>query len=257
MDAIIRTIRESPDVDTARDRLMERFGLSELQAQAILDMQLRRLTGLERQKLEDEYAELLKTISYLEGLLVSPHQQRQVIRQDLLELREHYADPRRTLIRPTPTLPSIVEDLVEEEDVLISITQRGYIKRMPWTVFRGQHRGGRGVIGMATGDEDEITTLVSANSHDTLLFFTDKGKVYQEKVYQIPDAGRTAKGYLIAGILAIGAEEHVTAVVAVSSFEDARYLAMVTRQGRIKRTPLERIQLRPPQRSDRDHAERR
>ncbi len=238
MDAIIRTIRESPNVETARSRLMERFGLTEVQARAILDMQLRRLTGLERQKLEDEYAELLKTISYLEGLLISPLQQRQVIRQDLLELREHYGDPRRTTIRPHADASLDEEDLIEEEDVLIAITQRGYIKRMPWTVFRAQHRGGRGVIGMATGDEDEITTLVSAHSHDTLLFFTDKGKVYQEKVYQIPDASRTAKGYLIAGILAIGVEEHVTAVVSVSSFEDAHYLAMITRQGRIKRASL-------------------
>jgi DNA gyrase subunit A len=184
-------------------------------------MQLRRLTGLERQKLEEEYAELLKTISYLEGLLASPLQQREVIRQDLIELREHYADPRRTAIRPDANAFLDEEDLVEEEDVLIAITQRGYIKRMPWTTFRAQGRGGRGVIGMATGDEDEITTLLSAYSHDTLLFFTDKGKVYQEKVYQIPDAGRTAKGSLIAGILAVGVEEHVTAVVPVSSFADA------------------------------------
>jgi len=238
LDAIIKTIRESPDVDTARNRLMSNFGLTEIQAQAILDMQLRRLTGLERQKLEEEYAELLKTISYLEGLLASPLQQRQVIRQDLLELREHYADPRRTVIRPHADAAIDEEDLVEEESVLISITQRGYIKRMPWTTFRAQERGGRGVIGMATGDEDEITALLSAHSHDTLLFFTDKGKVYQEKVYQIPDAGRTAKGSLIAGILAIDPEERVTAVVPVSSFDDARYLSMVTRQGRIKRVSL-------------------
>ncbi len=243
LDAIIQTIRESPDVETARDRLMANFGLSEVQAQAILDMQLRRLTGLERQKLEEEYAGLLKTISYLEGLLASPLQQREVIRQDLLELRERYADPRRTAIRPNADASLDEEDLVEEEDVLIAITQRGYIKRMPWTAFRAQGRGGRGVIGMATGDEDEITTLLSAYSHDTLLFFTDKGKVYQEKVYQIPDAGRTAKGSLIAGILAVEAEERVTAVVPVSSFDDApdgraRYLSMITRQGRIKRVAL-------------------
>ncbi|MFN2110345.1 MAG: DNA gyrase subunit A [Anaerolineae bacterium] len=243
MDAIIKTIRESPDVEIARDRLMANFGLTEIQAQAILDMQLRRLTGLERQKLEEEYAELLKTISYLEGLLASPLQQREVIRQDLLELREHYADPRRTAIRPHADASLDEEDLVEEEDVLIAITQRGYIKRMPWTTFRAQGRGGRGVIGMATGDEDEITTLLSAYSHDSLLFFTDKGKVYQEKVYQIPDAGRTAKGSLIAGILTVGLEEHVTAVVPVSSFEEAEdgsahYLSMITRKGRIKRIAL-------------------
>ncbi len=245
MDAIIHTIRESPDVETARTQLMTGFGLSEVQAQAILDMQLRRLTGLERTKLEEEYAELLKTISYLEGLLASPLQQRQVIRADLQELRERYADPRRTQIRPFADSTFDEEDLVKEEDVLIVITQRGYIKRTPWTEFRAQRRGGRGVIGMATGDEDEINSLISANSHDTLLFFTDRGKVYQERVYQIPDAGRTAKGSLIAGILAIATEERVTAVVAVSSFEDdeesPRYLMMVTRMGRAKRMTLSEL----------------
>ncbi len=239
LDAVIRTIREAPDVDVARDRLVERFGLSEIQAQAILDMQLRRLTGLERQKLEDEHAELLKTIAYLEGLLASPEQQRRVIREDLLELKERYADPRRTRILPHAVGTFDEEDLVPEEDVLIAITQRGYIKRMPWTVFRAQQRGGRGVIGMATGEADEIITLLSANSHNTLLFFTNKGKVYQEKVYQIPDAGRTAKGSLIAGILAIAAEERVTAVVSIPSFEDTSYLVMVTKQGIIKRISLQ------------------
>jgi len=245
LDAIIRTIRESPDVETARARLMTGFGLSEVQAQAILDMQLRRLTGLERHKIEEEYAELLKTISYLEGLLASPLQQRQVIREDLQELHDQYADPRRTQIRPFADSTFDEEDLVKKEEVLIVITQRGYIKRTPWTEFRAQRRGGRGVIGMATGEEDEIKTLISANSHDTLLFFTDRGKVYQERVYQIPDAGRTAKGSLIAGILAIATEERVTAVVAVASFEEAtespRYLMMVTRMGRAKRMTLSEL----------------
>jgi len=238
LDEVIRTIRESPDVETARTRLISRFGLSELQAQAILDMQLRRLTGLERQKLEDEYAELLRTIAYLEGLLASPVQQRHVIRQDLMELRERYADPRRTEILPHADGSFDDEDLVAKEDVLISVTQRGYIKRVPWTVYRAQYRGGRGVLGMATNDEDEIKLLVSANSHDTLLFFTDHGKVYQEKVYQIPDAGRTARGALLAGILAIAPEERVTAIVNVPGFDDARYVVMITRQGITKRVAL-------------------
>ena len=238
LDEVIRTIRESPDVETARTRLISRFGLSELQAQAILDMQLRRLTGLERQKLEDEYAELLRTIAYLEGLLASPVQQRHVIRQDLMELRERYADPRRTEILPHADGSFDDEDLVAKEDVLISVTQRGYIKRVPWTVYRAQNRGGRGVLGMATNDEDEIKLLVSANSHDTLLFFTDHGKVYQEKVYQIPDAGRTARGALLAGILAIAPEERVTAIVNVPGFDDARYVVMITRQGITKRVAL-------------------
>ncbi len=238
LDEVIRTIRESPDVETARTRLISRFGLSELQAQAILDMQLRRLTGLERQKLEDEYAELLRTIAYLEGLLASPVQQRHVIRQDLMELRERYADPRRTEILPHADGSFDDEDLVAKEDVLISVTQRGYIKRVPWTVYKAQNRGGRGVLGMATNDEDEIKLLASANSHDTLLFFTDHGKVYQEKVYQIPDAGRTARGALLAGILAIAPEERVTAIVNVPGFDDARYVVMITRQGITKRVAL-------------------
>ncbi len=238
LDAVIRTIRESPDVDVARTRLMERFGLSELQAQAILDMQLRRLTGLERQKLEDEYGELLKTIAYLEGLLASPLQQRYVIRKDLAELRERYADPRRTQILPYADGSFNEEDLVAKEDVLVSVTQRGYIKRVPWSVYKAQHRGGRGVLGMATNDEDEIRLLVSANSHDNLLFFTDRGKVFQEKVYQIPDVGRTSKGALLAGILAIAPEERVTAIVNIADFDDARYVMMITRQGTTKRVAL-------------------
>ena len=238
LDAVIQTIRESPDVDTARTRLMERFGLTEVQAQAILDMQLRRLTGLERQKLEDEYAELLRSIAYFEGLLASPHQQRHVIRQDLVELRERYADPRRTEILPYADGSFDDEDLIAKEDVLISVTQRGYIKRVPWTVYKAQGRGGRGVLGMATNDEDEIKLLVSANSHDNLLFFTDHGKVYQEKVYQIPDAGRTARGALLAGILAIAPEERVTAIVNVPGFDDARFVTMITRLGVTKRIAL-------------------
>ncbi|MCU0522189.1 MAG: DNA gyrase subunit A [Anaerolineae bacterium] len=238
LDAVIQTIRESPDVDTARTRLIDRFGLSEVQAQAILDMQLRRLTGLERQKLEDEYAELLRTIAYLEGLLASPHQQRHVIREDLVELRERYADPRRTVILPHADGSFDDEDLIAKEDVLISVTQRGYIKRVPWTVYKAQGRGGRGVLGMATNDEDEVKLLVSANSHDNLLFFTDHGKVYQEKVYQIPDAGRTARGALLAGILAIAPEERVTAIVNVPGFDDARFVTMITRLGVTKRIAL-------------------
>jgi DNA gyrase subunit A len=242
LDAVIQTIRESPDVSTARDRLMDRFGLSEMQAQAILDMQLRRLTALERSRLEEEYADILKNISYLEGLLASPLQQRFVIRKDLLELRERYADPRRTNILPYADGTFNIEDLIKEEDVLISITERDYIKRVPWTVFRSQGRGGRGVIGMATRDEDEVKTMLSANSHDTLLFFTNSGKVYQEKVYQIPDAGRTSRGVLLAGILPLATEERVTAVVACSDFEEASNVMMITRFGRAKRVSIKNFQ---------------
>ncbi len=238
LDAVIKTIRESPDVDTARVRLVECFGLTELQAQAILDMQLRRLTGLERQKLLDEYEALLKQIAYLEDLLASPVRQRGVIREDLAALREKYADRRRTQIIPQANGDFNEMDFVHQERVLITITQRGYIKRVPAATYRAQGRGGKGIIGMATRDEDEIIYLLSASTLDTLLFFTDSGKVYQEKVYQIPEADRTAKGSLIAGILALDASERVTAVVAVPDFADARYLTMATRNGQIKRVAL-------------------
>jgi len=238
LDAVIKTIRESPDVDTARTRLIQHFDLTEIQAQAILDMQLRRLTGLERQKLLDEYEALLREINALEELLTSPVKQRGVIREDLLAVREKYADPRRTHILPFADGDFNEEDFVHEERVLIPITQRGYIKRVPSRVYRAQGRGGRGVIGMSTHDEDEIVYMLSARTLDNLLFFTDKGKVYQEKVYQIPEADRTAKGSLIAGILQLEADEHVTAVLSVPDFEDGRYLMMVTRQGWTKRVIL-------------------
>ncbi len=238
LDEVIRTIRESPDVDTARTRLMERFALSEIQAQAILDMPLRRLTALERQKIIDEHDALMKQIAYLEGLLVSPEEQRDVIREELVELAERYGDARRTHITAYAEKEFGDEDFVDEERVLIPITQRGYIKRVPSDVYRTQGRGGRGVMGMTTRDEDAIIYMFSANTLNTLLFFTDQGKVFQERVYQIPEADRTAKGSLIAGILALGAEERVTAVLPVDEFSDGHYLMMVTRRGWIKRVAL-------------------
>lgn len=246
LDEVIRTIRESPNVETARTRLMEGFTLTETQAQAILDMQLRRLTALERQKLLDEYEGLLKQIAYLEDLLASPLRQRAVIREELLALQESYADPRRTHIEHQAGDELDEEDFVTEERVLIPITQRGYIKRMPTKVYKAQGRGGRGVIGMTTRDEDAIVYLLAANTLDTLLFFTDHGKVYQERVYQIPQADRTAKGSLIAGILALNPSERVTAVVAVRTFDERHFLTMVTRQGWIKRMALsEFVTVRP------------
>jgi DNA gyrase subunit A len=239
MDAVIRTIRESPDVDTARRRLIERFELSEIQAQAILDMPLRRLTALERQKILDEYEALLEQISGLEELLASPVKQRALIRKELLALLEKYQDYRRTRINPNAAGDFDEEDFVDDERVLIPITQRGYIKRVPSRVYRSQGRGGRGVIGMDTKEEDEVVEMISANSLDTLLFFTDKGKVYQEKVYQIPEADRTARGALVAGILPLDSEERVTAVQNVGNFKNGRYFTMVTRDGYIKRVSIQ------------------
>ena len=237
LDAVIQTIRQSPDADTARERLMTRFELTEIQAQAILDMQLRRLAALERQKIEDEYLELIQRIAYLEDLLASPRKILYLIKEELADLKRTYGDGRRTrIVKEEAEFEE--EDLIAEENVLISITQRGYIKRVPVEAYRAQGRGGRGVLGMTTRDEDAILYLFSARTFDSILFFSNRGKVYRERVYQIPDAGRTAKGVLLAGILPLDADERITAALAVPSFERAGYLTMFTRLGRVKRTLL-------------------
>lgn len=238
LDAIIQTIRQSQDADTARTDLMEKFGLSQVQAQAILDMQLRRLAALERQKIEDEYQEVIKTIAYLEDLLAHPHKILGLIKDDLAELKETYGDKRRTRILIDETGDFNEEDLVKDEEVLISITERGYIKRVPSATYRSQGRGGRGVMGMTTRDEDVVEFLFAARTLDTILYFTDKGKVYSEKAYQIPDASRTAKGVSIINLINISPGEKITATVVVPSFDQAEYLIMLTRKGRIKRTDL-------------------
>jgi len=239
LDEVVAIIRQSPDVETARTRLMSSFGLTEVQAQAILDMPLRRLTALEREKLVAEYEELLRTIAHLESLLASPLLQRETIRAELQTLHARYADARRTRIEASGAEMLEDEDFVHHERVLIPITAQGYIKRVPLEQYRAQGRGGKGVIGMTTREEDAVLYILSADTLDTLLFFTDKGRVYQQRVYQIPAADRTAKGSLLAGLLALGADEHVTAVVAVPGFDIKGYLTLVTRQGRIKRVPLQ------------------
>ncbi len=243
LDAVIQTIRQSPDAEIAHRRLMERFELTEIQAQAILDMQLRRLAALERQKIEDEYLELIQRIAYLEDLLASPRKILYLIKEALADLKHTYGDGRRTRI-VKEEMDFEEEDLVVEEDVLITITQRSYIKRVPVEAYRAQGRGGRGVIGMTIRDEDAILYLFSARTLDSVLFFSNRGKVYQERVYQIPSADRTAKGVLLAGILALDADERITATVVVPDSErvGARsprpYLMMVTRQGQAKRLQL-------------------
>jgi DNA gyrase subunit A len=238
LDAVIQTIRQSKDAENAREQLIQKFGLSLAQAQAILDMQLRRLAALERQKIEDEYQEVLKTIAVLEDLLANPHKILAVIKDDLQELKTEYGDERRTRILVDVKEDFHEEDLVKDEEVLISITERGYIKRVPSKTYRTQGRGGRGVTGMATRDEDVVEFLFAASTLDTILYFTDKGKVYSEKVYQIPDASRTAKGVSVANLINIAPGEKITATVAVPKFDQAEYLIMLTRKGRIKRTDL-------------------
>ena len=238
LDEVINTIRKSPDVETARESLMFRFLLSELQAQAILEMQLRRLAGLERQKIEDEHRQVLENIAYLEDLLASPEKVLGVIREDLEQIAEKYGDERRTHIAVDASEQFAEEDLVPDEAVLISITQRGYIKRVMAKAFRSQHRGGRGVTGHATRDEDEVLVLAPARTLDTLLFFSDRGKVYSEKAYQIPDADRTGRGISIVNVLALDPGETVTAMLPVPDFTAAEYCIMATSKGRLKRVAL-------------------
>ncbi len=238
LDDVIQTIRQSPDAETAKQRLIERFRLSELQALAILDMQLRRLAALERQKIEDEQRQVLARIATLEDLLSSERKVLELIKTDLQEIAAKYGDPRRTRIAAEAREDLRVEDLVVDEAVLVSITQRGYVKRVAAKSFKLQSRGGRGVAGHATKVEDEVLFLFPARTLDTILFFSDRGKVYSEKAYQIPDADRTARGIPIVNVLGLEAGETITAAVAVPDFVAAEYCTMATRNGRIKRVNL-------------------
>jgi DNA gyrase subunit A len=242
LDAVIKTIRESKDADAAKDRLRSRFKLSELQAQAILDMQLRRLAALERQKIEDEHKETLKTIAYLEDLLAHPKKILTLIQADLDDLAAKYGDDRRTVIAGGESEELREEDLVRDEAALVSITQRGYIKRVAARVYRTQARGGKGVTGVDLREEDEVELIFAARTLDTILFFTDRGKVYSEKAHRIPQADRNDRGSPVANVLAVGAGETVTAAVAVPSFEAAAFCTMVTRRGKIKRVSLKEFE---------------
>jgi len=238
LDEVIKTIRESPDAEVARERLMFRFLLSERQAQAILDMQLRRLAALERQKIEEEHRQLLEHIAYLEDLLATPGKILEAIKSDLSDIVEKFGDERRTHIAREANETFAEEDLVPDEAVLISITQRGYVKRVAAKAFKAQHRGGRGVTGHATREEDEVLVLVPARTLDTLLFFSDRGKVYSEKAYQIPDADRAGRGIPIVNVLTLEPGETVTALLPVPDFGAAEYCMMATRDGRVKRMAL-------------------
>jgi len=239
LDAVIKTIRESQDADIAKSNLMTRFKLSELQAQAILDMQLRRLAALERKKIEDEHKEVADQISALEDLLAHPKKILALIQTDMTSLAEKYGDERRTRIAADAKEELSEADLVQDEAVLISLTERGYIKRVAASVFRLQTRGGRGVMGHTTKEEDEVVMLVPARSLDSMLFFSDSGKVYSEKVYQIPDADRAAKGIPLLNVLALDANERVTAAIAVSDFSAHGFCMLATARGKVKRVNME------------------
>lgn len=242
IDLVISTIRSASDVETARANLQVRFELSEAQASAILDMQLRRLAALERQKLQNEYDEVQSRIDYLEDLLSNPQKILQLIRDDVTEIAENYGDERRTKVE-YGTAYFDEADLVREEQVIVSLTQRGYIKRVPARLYKAQRRGGKGVIGMQTKEEDALFDLFAASSLDTLLFFSDKGKVYSEKAYAIPETGRANRGTLIHSILNVDHDEHITAIQRVSDFDmPDHYFILCTRQGRIKRVELEHFE---------------
>ncbi|MEO8632656.1 MAG: DNA gyrase subunit A [Chloroflexota bacterium] len=239
IDEVVKAIRASKTPDTALASLQEKFGLSELQARAILEMQLRRLTGLERQKIDEEYAVTIKLIAELEAILAGPRRILGLIKTDLDELTAKYGDDRRTLIADDLPRQFTDEQLVADEDVVITLSSRNYAKRMPLSTYRAQHRGGRGVIGMQTRDEDDVQHLVVARNHDKLYVFTDRGRVFALKVYELPDASRTAKGTPIQNILeAMQQGERVSALVSLRDTTSAEFLIMSTRKGFVKKTAL-------------------
>jgi DNA gyrase subunit A len=238
LDEVINIIRSSADVDNARKRLMNRFILTEVQATAILDMQLRRLAALERQKIEDEHKEITKRVEYLRDLLADPKKILDIIKEDISDLRDRYGDERRTQIAFGLAADLNIEDLIQDEDVFVSITQKGYIKRTPVTAYRVQGRGGRGLIGMSTRDKDELVHLFAAGTLNHILYFSDKGKVYSERAFEIPEYDRTAKGISLMAILPLMPDEKITAALPVHSFVDAEYLTMITQKGRIKRVEV-------------------
>jgi DNA gyrase subunit A len=238
LDEVIRTIRSSESAEAARGALMERFGLSEVQAQAILDMQLRRLAALEQQRIEDEYQEVMARIAYLEDLLAHPEKIRALVREDILWLKEKFGDERRTTVAADASGEFSDEDLIAQDNVLISFSANSYIKRMPANTFKAQGRGGRGIKGMGTRQEDEVINLLFARTLDHILFFTDKGRVYSSRVYELPEGSRTARGAHIANLLSLQPDERVTTMLIVPDFEDAEYVTLITRKARIKRMEL-------------------
>ncbi|MCX7906180.1 MAG: DNA gyrase subunit A [Bacteroidetes bacterium] len=243
LDAVIQTIRSAPDVPTAQERLMERFGLSERQARAILEMRLQRLTGLERQKIEQEYKETLQLIERLRAILEQEPLRMELIKEELRELRERYGDARRTEIVYTAE-DFRVEDMIADEDVVVTITHQGFIKRTALSGYRRQGRGGKGVRGAGTREDDYVERLFVASTHHYLLFFTNQGRCYWLKVFEIPEGGRASRGRSIRNLIQIGQQEQIRAIVAVKTLQDPayvdrHYILMATRQGMVKKTPLE------------------
>ena len=235
IDEVIAIIRSS--YDDAKERLMERFKLTDIQAQAILDMRLRTLSGLQREKIEEEYNELMKLIAHLRDILNSEHLVFEVIKEELIKVRDKFGDERKTKIKPAEGDIEI-EDLIKEEQTVIALTHFGYIKRMPIDTYKNQKRGGKGITGIATREGDFVKQIFTSSTHDLILFFTNKGKLYKLKGYEIPEAGRTAKGTAIVNLLSLDAGEKISAVIPIQNFAEGKYLLMGTKNGLIKKTSL-------------------
>ena len=235
IDEVIEIIRNS--YDDAKERLMERFGLSDIQAQAILDMRLKTLSGLQREKIEEEYNQLMALIAHLRDILNSEKLVFEIIKEELLEIKEKFGDERKTKIVAAEGEIDL-DDLIKEEQTVVALTHFGYIKRMPIDTYRSQKRGGKGITGIATREDDFVKQIFTASTHDTILFFTNKGKLYRLRGYEIPEAGRTAKGTAIVNLLSLDAGEKVSAVIPIQNFADGKYLLMATKNGLIKKTAL-------------------
>ena len=235
IDEVIEIIRNS--YDDAKERLMERFKLSDIQAQAILDMRLKTLSGLQREKIEEEYAELMKLIEHLRAILASDKLVYDIIKEELLEIKDKYGDERKTKIVAAEG-EFDVEDLIKEEQCVVALTHFGYVKRMPIDTYKSQKRGGKGITGIATREEDFVKEIFTCSTHDTILFFSNKGKVFRLRGYEIPEAGRTAKGTAIVNLLMLDGGEKISAVIPIANFAEGKYLLMATKNGIIKKTAL-------------------
>ena len=237
IDEVIRIIRGSQTVQIAKAELMERFGLSEVQSQAIVDMRLRALTGLEREKLENEYQELMKQIRELKAILADRKLLLGVIKEEILIIRDKYGDERRTSIG-FDEFDISMEDLIPKEDVVITMTKLGYIKRMSHDTFKSQNRGGKGIKGMQTLKEDYVEELFMTHTHHYIMFFTNTGRVYRMKGYEIPEASRTSRGTAIVNLLQLMPGEKISAVIPIEEYKDGEYLFMATKKGLVKKTPI-------------------
>ena len=235
IDEVISIIRSS--YDDAKERLIERFGLTDIQAQAILDMRLKTLSGLQREKIEEEYKQLMELIAHLREILNNEQLVYDIIKEDLEEVKTKFGDERLTKIKPAEG-DIEEEDLIKEEQTIVALTHFGYIKRMPADTYKSQRRGGKGITGISTRADDFVTEIFTASTHDTILFFSNKGKLYRLRGYEIPEAGRTAKGTAIVNLLSLDPGEKITAVIPISNFAEGKYLLMATQKGFIKKTAL-------------------